>query len=307
MDVQISAVMANYNHASYIGGALDNLLELQQYFCEILVLDDCSTDNSLEIINTYATKYPLIKVLKNDVNRGVIYSYNRLFNEALGEYLVQQAADDYLISENMSKLLEAVEEYRGCGVFFGDIRFDHWWLKRIVELRQGCMPGYTAPNDFGEYLAGKYISQTGNILRRDLLLKYGGYRTEPEWLTDWLANNLVAYDGGIYYLPTVTAVMRIQRGTFSSKRWNCLHQRRAMRKMIRIIQMEYGDTLYPVLVKYRLFNYLGLSVPLSIMSDYRLRDHHWPQICWDVSLASAIEFFGKIIRLIKRWYIKLRL
>src|SRR5204862_2393539 len=63
---------------------------------EIIVIDDASTDNSLEVLNDLARKHPIIRVERNERNMGVNASMNRAMGLARGDYVLFTAADDEL-------------------------------------------------------------------------------------------------------------------------------------------------------------------------------------------------------------------
>ena len=87
-------VRAAYNHAQYLPGCLNSLLQQSVQLLEIIVIDDASTDNSVAIIEEFAAKHPVIRVVKNERNRGVVHNMNEGWKQALGEYIYYAAADD---------------------------------------------------------------------------------------------------------------------------------------------------------------------------------------------------------------------
>ena len=111
--------MPQYNDKPSLSCALDAILSLQDYFCEIIICDDCSTDDSWDLLQEYASRYPVIRLIRNSRNQGVLMTLDRLLSEAKGEYVVMPAADDIWIPENMKKLLEAIPIHPECQLFCG--------------------------------------------------------------------------------------------------------------------------------------------------------------------------------------------
>ena len=62
----LSVVLPNYNHARYLPRALDALLSQELPADEIIVVDDCSTDASQEIVSRYEARYPSIRLVANE-------------------------------------------------------------------------------------------------------------------------------------------------------------------------------------------------------------------------------------------------
>lgn len=91
-DRLVSIIIPLYNREEYIREAIDSLL-LQTYEnIEIIVVDDCSTDSGVSIVEAYGDKR--IKLIKNKENRGISYTRSRGFDIAKGEYIALLDSDD---------------------------------------------------------------------------------------------------------------------------------------------------------------------------------------------------------------------
>ena len=100
----LSVVLANYNHARYLPRALDAILSQSVRPREVIVIDDASTrDNSLEVLDGYARRDPIVRVVRNETNLGVVATYNKVVGFASGEYLFLAAADDYVLPGFLEK------------------------------------------------------------------------------------------------------------------------------------------------------------------------------------------------------------
>jgi glycosyltransferase involved in cell wall biosynthesis len=134
---------------------------------EIIVVDDCSTDNSLEKLLAYQDE---IRIIVNAKNSGVAYSRNVGLGEALGKYVVFLDADDMLLPESMEKRFKYLEKHPEVDMVFGEakkINADrknyHWsWEKCIKKL------------DKLETYSRKMNAQT-LMWRKEVFQKYGGY------------------------------------------------------------------------------------------------------------------------------------
>ena len=88
-----------YNSSSNIERVIKNLLEQSFENIEIILSDNCSTDNSKEIIDKFLINKK-ISYFKNDKNRGAIFNHNVLIDYAKGKYFMWAHCDD-LISKNL--------------------------------------------------------------------------------------------------------------------------------------------------------------------------------------------------------------
>src|SRR5262249_1689145 len=106
----ISAIIPNFNHAKYLPRSVSSFLNQPLLPCEIIIVDDASTDNSLEVLDSLAKKHPLIRVLRNEQNMGCNASMNRAMDQARGDYVLFTAADDEIrpgVFQHATRLLSA--------------------------------------------------------------------------------------------------------------------------------------------------------------------------------------------------------
>jgi len=101
---QISVLMAVFNGEQYLGMAIDSILNQTYSDFEFIIIDDCSTDNTSEILKSYHDER--IKLLKNEINIGLTKSLNVGLNLAKGEYIARQDADDISHSERLQLQLD---------------------------------------------------------------------------------------------------------------------------------------------------------------------------------------------------------
>jgi glycosyltransferase involved in cell wall biosynthesis len=92
----ISILIPAYNVEKYIKTTINSVLSQTYKDIEIIVIDDCSTDNTPNIIQGIATLDKRIIFLKNDVNKGLTANRNLTLKRAKGEYIMFVDADDYL-------------------------------------------------------------------------------------------------------------------------------------------------------------------------------------------------------------------
>ena len=93
---KISVIVSAYNVEKYIEKCLFSLLNQTYKNLEIIVVDDCSTDNTLSILKRFEKKDSRLKILENKQNRGLSYSRNRAMKEASGIYYGFVDADDFV-------------------------------------------------------------------------------------------------------------------------------------------------------------------------------------------------------------------
>ena len=106
MDIYFSIIIPCYNAEKYLKRCLNSILNQNYKYFEIIIINDGSTDNSLEIIKEYSEKFQNIKYI-NQRNQGVAIARNVGINLVQGEKFVFIDADDYISSNYLWYLNEA--------------------------------------------------------------------------------------------------------------------------------------------------------------------------------------------------------
>lgn len=123
-NLMVSIICTSYNYAEFIERAIDSFLAQEVDFpYEIILVDDCSTDNSRAIIQSYAQKHPdLIRVFLNEENKGITRTWIDICKEVRGKYIARCDADDYWIDpkklQKQVDLLEANPDSKWCNTSF---------------------------------------------------------------------------------------------------------------------------------------------------------------------------------------------
>lgn len=142
----VSIVMPSYNTAGYIRESLESVLHQSYPYWELIIVDDCSTDNTDEIIKPYLTD-SRIRYLKNEKNSGAAVSRNYALREAKGKWIAFLDSDDLWQPEKLEKQIEFMisngykftcTDYR--------IQLNGEWLPYV----------YTAPNKITEFKMKNY-------------------------------------------------------------------------------------------------------------------------------------------------------
>ena len=92
--MKVSVIMPVYNGAQYLQEAIDSILQQTYRDFEFIIIDDGSTDNSLEIIRMNADLDKRIVLLQNEQNSGICVTLNKGLEVAKGEYIVRMDCDD---------------------------------------------------------------------------------------------------------------------------------------------------------------------------------------------------------------------
>lgn len=100
---KVAVIIPNYNKAQYLSKCIDSVLNQTYDNIEIIIVDDCSTDKSNQIIKSIVKKNPDIKYYKLPENRGVSFARNYGAAKTNADYLVFLDSDDVYLNENKIK------------------------------------------------------------------------------------------------------------------------------------------------------------------------------------------------------------
>lgn len=99
----VSIIMPTYNSGEYIGRALDSVLKQTYHNWELLIVDDCSTDNTEEVVRLYMLEESRIKYHRLEKNSGAAIARNTAVTLATGRYIAFLDSDDLWYPEKLSK------------------------------------------------------------------------------------------------------------------------------------------------------------------------------------------------------------
>lgn len=108
--IKISIIIPVYNVAKYLSKCLESLSNQTLKDIEILCVDDHSTDNSLEILNDFASKDSRIKIINLENNQGQGFARNKALEEAKGEFIGFVDSDDYVDLNYFEELYNSAKQ-----------------------------------------------------------------------------------------------------------------------------------------------------------------------------------------------------
>lgn len=106
----VSIITPLYNSEKYIAETIESVLAQTYTNWEMIVVDDCSKDNGVRIVEEYQKKDKRIKLYKNEINRGVSYTRNKAIDLADGKYIAFLDSDDLWKKEKLEKQIKFMED-----------------------------------------------------------------------------------------------------------------------------------------------------------------------------------------------------
>lgn len=270
----LSVILPNYNHSRFIGESLEAILRQSFRPIEIIVVDDGSTDDSIMVIEEFANKEPIIKLLRNDTNQGIIFSVNRALEIASGEYVYFTAADDRVLPGFFEKSMILLAQYPHAGLCCS-------WPTSLEEttdvlhenrLSWSQRPRYFSPEELAEVIQGGYIAGHTSVIKRQALLEAGGYIPELKWHSDWFLVHVIAFKHGVCYIPESLAAIRVSKKTYSaSGREDYKLQSQVLNHLLKLLKSTTYRWLLPYFIRGSLMSHFGDEIVRVVMSH----PEHW--------------------------------
>jgi glycosyltransferase involved in cell wall biosynthesis len=174
----ISIIIPTFNHAVFLSDAIDSLLTQTYKNIEIIVVDDGSTDNTLEVVQQYQNS--LILYLKQK-NYGLPAARNFGLRKSKGKYVAFLDADDRFLPNHLQISHDTIREKPQVGFVCGNIRT--FGMVDDFKHIHNCSP---TPDHYASLLRGCFIVNVGACLfHKSKLIELGGFNEKYKASEDW--------------------------------------------------------------------------------------------------------------------------
>lgn len=230
--LKVTAIVPNYNHAKYLPQRIESILNQTYPLIDIIILDDCSTDNSREIIESYVSKHPArIKSVFATKNSGSVFrQWQKGHSQATGDIVWICESDDFCEPTFVER---AIRAFRDTSVMlsFGSVQYANTsgeFTQGLDDYREECEPGiwdHTIVRPASEWFCNGFgvknaIPNVGGSLWRRFHISEDVWAQASEFkiMADWFLYSVVAGGGQIAYEPTAVSYFRIHSNNTSGKK-----------------------------------------------------------------------------------------
>ena len=118
----VSIICHCYNHEKFVVDSLNSVLNQIYTTIEIIIVDDCSNDNSVSVIIDFVAKHPEIIFIRNTQNLGITKSFNNALKTAKGEFIIDLATDDILLPDCIALQVATFQNspYKNLAIVYGN-------------------------------------------------------------------------------------------------------------------------------------------------------------------------------------------
>lgn len=285
----ISVIIPNYNHAHFLKNAVQPYLLQTCPPLEIIIVDDGSQDNSLDIIQDLAATTSLIRLVSLKTNQGVNQAIMEGLKVARGDYVVFTAADDTVERSFLEKSSNVLKRYPQAGLSFCDPSGLIYETNTLYHypLHLSDKPIYLSPHQLFTILKQHYFTFPSNscVFKKELLIKSGGFRTELGLGADWFACFVCAFREGVCYIPEFLTTATIRNNSYSVEgHRDGSRQKKTFFKILELLSSTTPDVIF----------YFKNS---AIVYEYS-----WRALFWLLSSPKYYSYFSYL--LLKRLIIR---
>ena len=214
----LSVVIPNRNDSKYLKKCIDSVLNQDVQADELIILDDESTDDSIEVINSAIKGCSFAKLYINERNLGAVENSSRGLSLATGKYIFFLGANDFILPGLFRRAKECLDKFPA-GLWSAMVwqvdesdNYIRMHPSPVISLKDS----YFSPQKCRKMMSsfGNWLTGQTTIYRREALIEVGGFDPKLKGLNDLLAAHVVASRYGASFSPVPLGVMRIHRGAF---------------------------------------------------------------------------------------------
>jgi glycosyltransferase involved in cell wall biosynthesis len=176
MGISVSVCMTTYNQEKYIVEAIESVLTQKTNFpMQLIIGDDCSTDNTLEICKSYTAKYPNMLVLKTVSNVGLAKNLAMVWGKCTGKYIAIIEGDDYWRTQHkLQTQVDFMESHTECSMCFTKAEVFNERINKINSYPYSTKLEY-AVSDIIKY---------NSIINCSVMYRAGLVKELPRWMLE---------------------------------------------------------------------------------------------------------------------------
>jgi len=218
MPPTVSVIMPLYNQEEYVSQAIEGVLGQTYSDLELVIVDDCSTDRSLDIAREYELKDRRVRVMRHSTKSGAPKSINDGLYSTAGEFVAICASDDLWEPHKLSLQLEILNSGKNLHLVYSDAsimddkgRMTGQYFSQLYYPTGNRFSG----NLFNALLERNFICASTVLLRRSSIVSYPFWNEELRQTADWLYWIEASKKYDFYYIPQLLVRYRVHSRNLS--------------------------------------------------------------------------------------------
>ncbi len=200
----VSVVMCTYNGANFLSEQLESIVHQTHLSLEIIICDDASTDETWDILTTYAISDKRISLFRNEKNIGFAANFNKSCSLATGNYIAFADQDDIWHTDKIRRMMKNWPSESPL-IYCNSVRFVG---KQVpINAKANPLSRRFKGKDVQKLAIFNTISGHAMIVKKELVSLV--FPLQNDLFYDWCAGIAAACNGGVSYLPEILVWQRI--------------------------------------------------------------------------------------------------
>lgn len=205
----ISVALCTYNGEKFLSEQMDSILTQTYKNLEIIIVDDCSVDKTINIISVYAEKDKRIKLFRNEANLGFNKNFEKALSLTSGDYIAISDQDDIWLPQKLQQLLDNIKNnwlIFSNSNYLGDSKQD-----RLLK-------NFKLPSNYKGILLRNHVTGHTSLLHRDFLNYIFPFPQDGYY--DWWMGFIASYHNKIAFLDEALTLYRVHSNSVVQSRLN---------------------------------------------------------------------------------------
>ena len=286
---RLSVILCNYNDARYLESAIMRLREGPGVPDQLIVVDDGSTDESLDILDRVQREDVALEVVRHEQNLGIVAAGESGLARATGNFVAWWSVDDRVEPGIFDAARDAAVRNPEVGAIATEtnvaLETTGGALTPLYTHRYGVSASgqYVSGNDFASLHRWRYVwlGSSGAFVRRDALVAQGGWCKDAGLFADWIAIYMAAFRHGVTLIGTpMSTVVRRENSYAARVRATPGAEHRALRSLLEVLREPDNADTRAALRRGPLALSYAFGAQLARVGAMRPRD-------WDLVAAAA--------------------
>lgn len=224
----VSICIATYNGAKYIREQIDSLMNQTYQNIEVIIQDDCSSDNTVSILKTYQEKMN-ITINRNEENLGYIKNFEKVLQKANGEYIAICDQDDIWVENKIELLINNIADKTM--IYSDSLLIDSEGKSLDMKFSQSLKNNFISTHNPLAFLNDNCVSGHAMLFKKELLQYIFPFK-ENIFFDAWIALNAASLNGISYFDGCLVKYRQHETNTLSK------HSRKVKKDKQKISQAD---------------------------------------------------------------------
>lgn len=198
---RLSIGISTFNRAAFLGATLDTIVPQLNHACELLIVDNASTDDTRRVVEEYMRRHGAIRYVRAETNLGIDRNFDRVVEQSRGEYCWLMPDDDWINPGGVRAVLDALDHHPS--QVFVNFEFRDTTMRQVLQTR--CLDFY-ADRTYGAWELDRLFYEL-----RDFVRYIGAFVVNR---TLWLERDRELYVGSLFSFVGMVFQQRLPGPTY---------------------------------------------------------------------------------------------